>query len=61
MPIRGLEDNGTLTVKLGDEPGQQCSVKYSLPVKSKSDKADVAYTAVESHCFGVVPAEAARN
>ncbi|MEM5384322.1 fimbria/pilus outer membrane usher protein [Paraburkholderia phymatum] len=58
---RGLEDNGTLTVKWGDEPGQQCGVKYSLPVKGKSDKADAAYTSVESHCFGVVLAQVARN
>ncbi|MEX3933617.1 fimbria/pilus outer membrane usher protein [Paraburkholderia phymatum] len=56
---RGLEDNGSLTVKWGDEPGQQCSVKYSLPVKG--DKAGAAYTSVESHCAGTAPALAARD
>ncbi|WP_313065628.1 fimbria/pilus outer membrane usher protein [Paraburkholderia sp. LEh10] len=46
---RGLEDDGTLIVKWGEEPGQQCSVRYSLPVKRPTT--DVGYVSVESHCL----------
>lgn len=48
---RGLNEQGTLTVKWGEEPGDVCSVKYALPVKGeKNDKSGLAYTSVESHC-----------
>jgi outer membrane usher protein len=46
---RGLEDNGTLVVKWGDEAGQQCSVKYALPVKG--GKTEVGYASVEGYCL----------
>jgi len=57
---RGLDDEGTLTVKWGDEPGDVCSVKYALPVKG--DKKDMAYTSIESHCVPVAaPSVATRD
>ena len=46
---RGLEDNGSLTVKWGDQPGEVCAVKYALP--TKGDRNEMAYTSVESHCL----------
>jgi len=51
---RGLEDNGTLFVKWGEEAGQQCTIGYALPVKGTNDK--TAYVSTESHCL---PAAAA--
>ena len=53
---RGLEDKGTLTVKWGDEPAQQCSVEYALP--KESGAADAPYLSVQGHCVdlpGVAP------
>jgi outer membrane usher protein len=44
---RGIEDKGTLVVKLGENEGDICRIQYALPVKG--DKAD-AYTSVEGHC-----------
>jgi outer membrane usher protein len=46
---RGIEDSGEVVVKWGDGAGEQCSVKYALPAKSK---ADTGYVSVESHCAG---------
>jgi outer membrane usher protein len=46
---RGLDDNGTLTVKWGETAGEQCTVRYSLPVKRPTT--DMGYVSVESHCL----------
>jgi len=47
---RGLADQGTLTVKWGDEPAQQCAIDYALP--KQSGKADAPYLSVQGHCVG---------
>ncbi|WP_168791899.1 fimbria/pilus outer membrane usher protein [Paraburkholderia aromaticivorans] len=45
---RGVGDQGTLVVKLGEKNGEVCRIKYSLPVKSSTSEA--AYTLIEGHC-----------
>ncbi|TCG06048.1 fimbrial assembly protein [Paraburkholderia steynii] len=47
---RGVEETGTLTVKWGESPEQQCSVRYSLPAKGAA--MHTAFASVESHCVG---------
>ncbi|MGT2472652.1 fimbria/pilus outer membrane usher protein [Paraburkholderia terrae] len=47
---RGVEETGTLTVKWGESPEQQCSVRYSLPAKGAA--MNTAFASVESHCVG---------
>jgi outer membrane usher protein len=54
---RGLEDTGTLTVKWGDEPAQQCTVDYALP--KASGEADAPYLSVQAHCVAAAVPQAA--
>ncbi|GAB3785414.1 fimbria/pilus outer membrane usher protein [Dyella agri] len=36
--LRGLADSGTLHVKWGDQPDQQCRIDYALPSRGKSSR-----------------------
>ncbi|MFM0503868.1 fimbria/pilus outer membrane usher protein [Paraburkholderia caffeinilytica] len=45
---RGIDDNGTLVVKIGEKEGDVCRIQYSLPVKG--DKEEAAFASVEGHC-----------
>ncbi|MBP0592724.1 fimbrial biogenesis outer membrane usher protein [Paraburkholderia sp. LEh10] len=47
---RGLEESGTLVVKLGEQDGNVCRVQYSLPVAT--DKPGDVYMSLEGHCVG---------
>ncbi|PRY05875.1 pili synthesis usher PapC-like protein [Paraburkholderia sp. BL25I1N1] len=48
---RGLEDKGTLTVKLDEVAGRECRIEYMLP--KSAARTDAAYASVESHCLSV--------
>lgn len=47
---RRLNDNGSLTVKWGDDRASQCNLAYSLPVREKSRTKVVGYQQVKSVC-----------
>jgi len=47
--VRGIEDQGALTVKWGDSAAEQCRVSYSLPPATA--ESDAAYTSVQSRCM----------
>ncbi|MFC0695587.1 fimbria/pilus outer membrane usher protein [Paraburkholderia humisilvae] len=53
---RGLEDQGSLTVKWGEGAAEQCRVDYVLP--KPSGKTDAAYLSVQGHCMGVSSTQA---
>jgi len=46
--VRGIEDQGWLTVKWGEGAAQQCRVEYSLP--APTPESDAAYTSVQGRC-----------
>jgi len=41
MFVRGAEDGGTLLVRWGDQPDQQCKVSYQLPARDKGPASKV--------------------
>lgn len=47
---RGLEDKGSLFVKLGEAGSEQCRIDYVLP--KQNGKATAAYQLFEGHCVG---------
>ena len=49
--VRGVEDQGSLTVTWGEGAGEQCRVDYRLP--QASAQSDAAYTSLQSRCTPV--------
>ena len=46
---RGLQENGQLTVKWGEQPGDACRISYELPAMAKSVRPD-GYQQLEASC-----------
>ncbi|WP_426270105.1 fimbria/pilus outer membrane usher protein [Dyella kyungheensis] len=49
MFVRGAEEGGTLSVRWGDQPDQQCHVSYQLPARDKG-AANAVIDNVEASC-----------
>lgn len=47
--VRGLEDNGSLTVKWGDNGDSSCRIAYALPV-AKADRKSVGFQTITGTC-----------
>ncbi len=46
---RGLQESGQLTVKWGEQPGDNCRMDYALPAQDKGARAD-SYRQIEIRC-----------
>lgn len=45
---RGVGEDGTLIVKWGEQAGEQCGIRYTLPAKKQGD---AGYASIQSHCL----------
>jgi outer membrane usher protein len=58
--VRGVTDSGSLIVRWGDDPAEQCHLDYRLPPREKGATA-TAYDRAEAICTAGVPADAAQS